>query len=213
MIPIYLLPPILVLFPASFGFLYKKIKGKNLVVLGMKGSGKTRFYRFLQGKPYIEGETEQEEYGGFAYKKKDGETIFIKKGIDIGGGEDFIKDYEKMIENCDCLVFCFNLPQYLSDNEYEKSVNSRIDFVWRKFKDKKIAERNFVWRKFKDRKIAERNFVTLASHTTPGGDKDSKTKFKSKIKGKEFEDFCRINFFMVDMTDEECLKDVVNKIF
>lgn len=199
MIPIYYLIPVL----GDFGFilarfLYKKIKGKNLVVLGMKGSGKTRFYRFLQGKPYIEGETEKEEYEEFAYRKKDGGTIFIKKGIDIGGGDYFVKDnYKDMIYKCDCLVFCFDMPLYLSNEEYEKDVNSRIDFVWRKFKD---------------RKIDERNFVTLASHTTPG-DKDSKTKFKSKIKGKEFEDFCRINFFMVDMTDEECLKGVVNKIF
>lgn len=196
MFPIYL-PPFINLVVLAW-FLYKKIKGKNLVVLGMKGSGKTRFYRFLQGKPYIEGETEQEEYGGFAYKKKDGETIFIKKGIDIGGGDCFVKDnYEDMIYNCDCLVFCFDMPLYLSNAEYEKDVNSRIDFVWRKFKD---------------RKIDERNFVTLASHTTPG-DKDSINKMKEKIKDKEFKNFCRINFFPVDMTDEECLKNVVNKIF
>lgn len=200
MIPIYWIPVVL----GDLGFilarfLYKKIKGKNLVVLGMKGSGKTRFYRFLQGEPYIEGETEKEKYEEFAYKKKDGETIFIKKGVDISGGENFVKDnYAQMINNCDCLVFCFDMPRYLSNEKYEKEVNRRIDFVWEKFKD---------------RKIDESNFVTLASHTTPRGDKDSKMKFIKKIKNKGFKDFCRANFFMVDMTDEECLKEVVNKIF
>ena len=54
----------------TLGWYYKKVKGKSLVVLGMKGAGKTRFYRFLQNKPYIESETEVEEYEEFVYRKK-----------------------------------------------------------------------------------------------------------------------------------------------
>ena len=53
-----------------FGWFYKEVNGKDLVVLGMKGAGKTRFYRYLQNKPFIESSTAREEYEEFEFRKK-----------------------------------------------------------------------------------------------------------------------------------------------
>ena len=132
-----IISPVIIYFLMLIGWFFRKVQGKSLVVLGMKGAGKTRFYRFLQNKPFIEGESGIDEYEEFEYKKQDGKTIYIRKGKDIGGSEDYINQYEDMIKKCDILVFCFDLNRYLSDSTYEKQVNARFDFVCRKFKELK----------------------------------------------------------------------------
>ena len=100
-IPVWLfLSPAIIYILKLIGWFYRKVKGKRLAVLGMKGAGKTRFYRYLQNKPYIEGESGVDEYEEFEYKKQDGMTIYIRKGKDIGGSEDYINLYEDMIKEC-----------------------------------------------------------------------------------------------------------------
>jgi GTPase SAR1 family protein len=193
---VYILSSALIL----FGWFYRKVKGKRLVVLGMKGAGKTRFYRFLQNKPYVEEETEVDNYEGVVYKKKNGETVLIKKGKDIGGSEDYVKQYyEKMIAENDILIFCFDISRYLIDTAYMKQVNNRFEFISRKYKELK-----------KDKY----NFVKLATHVdkTPNP-KEALKKFNSMIEKKDYKIDFKKNLYPVDVTNEQELQKVVDKIF
>jgi GTPase SAR1 family protein len=197
---VYILSPALILLLKMFGWFYRKVKGKRLVVLGMKEAGKTRFYRFLQNKPYVEEESEVDNYEEFVYKKKNGETVLIKKGIDIGGSEDYVKPhYERMIAENDILIFCFDISKYLIDMAYMKQVNYRFEFISRKYKELK-----------KDKY----NFVKLATHVdkTPNP-KEAFKKFNSMIEKKEYKIDFKKNLFLVDVTNKDELQKIVDKIF
>ncbi len=197
----WVLISILIGFLASIlGWGYRKVKGKRLVVLGMKEAGKTRFYRFLQNKPYVEEETEVDNYEEFYYKKNNGETVLIKKGIDIGGSEDYVKPYyERMIAENDILIYCFDISRYLIDTAYMKQVNYRFEFISRKYKELK-----------KDKY----NFVKLATHIdkTPNP-KEAVKKFDSMIEKKEYKTDFKKNLFPVDVTNKQELRKIVEKIF
>ena len=199
-VPVWLIiSPVIIYFLMLIGWFFRKVQGKSLVVLGMKGAGKTRFYRFLQNKPFIEGESGIDEYEEFEYKKQDGKTIYIRKGKDIGGSEDYINQYEDMIKKCDILVFCFDLNRYLSDSTYEKQVNARFDFVCRKFKELKRSKGNFV---------------KIASHMDEINDpKNAIKQFDSLLKKKSYYKEFRYNFCPVDMTNRKDLEKIENKIF
>ena len=187
-------------FLKSIGWYYSKVKGKRLAVLGMKGAGKTRFYRYLQNKPYVEGESGIDEYEEFEFKKQDGKTIYIRKGKDIGGSEDFINQYEDMIKECDILVFCFDIKRYLSDSTYEKQANARFEFVCRKFKELNRSKGNFV---------------KIASHLDETKDPKSAIKqFNNLLKEKSYYNEFKYNlFFCADMTSRKDLEKIVKKIF
>jgi GTPase SAR1 family protein len=197
----WVLISILIGFLASMlGWRYRKVKGKRLVVLGMKEAGKTRFYRFLQNKPYVEEETEVDNYEEFYYNKNNGETVLIKKGIDIGGSEDYVKPYyERMIAENDILIYCFDISRYLIDTAYMKQVNYRFEFISRKYKELE-----------KDKY----NFVKLATHIdkTPNP-KEAVKKFDSMIEKKEYKTDFKRNLFPVDVTNKQEMQKIVDKIF
>jgi len=197
---VYILAPTLIYFLKLIGWFYRKVKGKRLAVLGMKGAGKTRFYRFLQKRPYIEEETAIDDYEEFEYKTNDGKTIIIEKGKDIGGSEDYVRPlYENIIKDCDILVFCFDLKRYLSDSTYEKQVNVRFEFVCRKFKELKRSKGNFV---------------KIASHIDEIKDSNNAIKqFHSLLQKKSYYKEFIYNFFPVDTTNRKDLEQIVNKIF
>ena len=197
---VYILAPTLIYLLKLIGWFYRKVKGKRLAVLGMKGAGKTRFYRFLQKRPYIEEETAIDDYEEFEYKTNDGKTIIIEKGKDIGGSEDYVRPlYENIIKDCDILVFCFDLKRYLSDSTYEKQVNVRFEFVCRKFKELKRSKGNFV---------------KIASHIDEIKDpKNAIKQFHSLLKKKSYYKEFIYNFFPVDTTNSKNLEQIVNKIF
>ena len=185
---------------SMLGWRYRKVKGKRLVVLGMKEAGKTRFYRFLQNKPYVEEETEVDNYEEFYYNKNNGETVLIKKGIDIGGSEDYVKPYyERMIAENDILIYCFDISRYLIDTAYMKQVNYRFEFISRKYKELE-----------KDKY----NFVKLATHIdkTPNP-KEAVKKFDSMIEKKEYKTDFKRNLFPVDVTNKQEMQKIVDKIF
>ena len=111
----------------------RKIQGKKLAVLGMKNAGKTRFYRFLQNKEYIEGYDEVTEISSiesFTYTCSNGSKIKIQKGYDYGGARDLIKaHYEDLLKDSDIVVFVFDLHRFLNDMEYQKDTNSIASLI------------------------------------------------------------------------------------
>ena len=165
----------------------------------MKQSGKTRFYRYLQGKPYVESETTVEPYEEFEYMKKNGDSIIIKKGKDIGGSEDFTDYYESMIKESDILVFCFDMSKYLKDSKYEKKANARFEFICKK--NKELGR-------------SKANFVKLATHMDQiSNSKNAIKEFNARIEKKYYKNDFKYNMFPIDITNTKDLERVIDKIF
>lgn len=183
----------------------RKTQGQRLAVLGMKDAGKTRFYRFLQGKEYIEGldnETEQDDIESFTYSCSNGSKIKIQKGYDYGGGRDLIKThYEDLLKASDIVVFVFDLHKFLNDLEYQKETNSIASL---------INEMNYK----------KCNIVKIASHKDEFDLSKQKIKsifiddFKNAIQGKKYWDaILDFNFFFADMRNNDELRTIADKIF
>ena len=51
---------------------------KRLGVLGMRGSGKTRFLSFIRNIPFVEGQTSRRRYEEFKFELSSGKNINIK---------------------------------------------------------------------------------------------------------------------------------------
>ena len=177
------------------------VQGKSIAVLGMKGAGKTRFYRFLQNKPYSEGEdleTIQEQYRGFTYTKENGDEIYIRAGYDYGGAKDIAeKTNEKLIAESDTVFFIFDIHAYFTDKQYKEDTNARLKFV--------IDN------------IDNKEFYVLASHVDLMKDstiQNSRKDFERYIAQQGYSNHIKQgNLALVNLTDAEGLKKVVDKLF
>jgi len=182
-----------------------KTQGQRLAVLGMKDAGKTRFYRFLQGKKYVEVldlETEKDAIESFTYTCSNGSKIKIQKGHDYGGGRDYVKThYEDLLKDSDIVVFVFDMHKFLYDMEYQKETNSIASLI-------------------NDMNYKNCNIVKIASH------KDEFDLSKQKNKKQIYNEFCNViktkkywdsimdyNLFFADMRNNDELKTIADKIF
>ena len=74
-------------------------KTVKIIILGPQYSGKTELWCRLQGIVNKEkGGTGQDEIKEFVLgKKKDGTSVVVEDSIDIGGGDTYVKEYDKLI--------------------------------------------------------------------------------------------------------------------
>lgn len=175
----------------------KKLSGRRFAVLGMKEAGKTRFYCFLRSVEYVEGQTSTDKYHEFTYKKKDGTEILIKEGYDIGGGENFIPEwYPKMLAESDSVIFVFDLYKYTNDENYKKQTNARLDYINAHCDESKES-------------------LTLLTHIDKFGSKFKKAvdRFTDEIGKKPYGHFVLRNYAPVDMTRNDMLRAIEDKIF
>lgn len=173
------------------------LHGKRIAVLGMKGAGKTRFYKFLQQEEYTEGQTYEEKYPQFTYTKTDGTKILISEGTDIGGGEEFIPTwYEKLLGKSDSIIFVLDLYQYNTDVKYQKQTNARLEFI-------------------KNHMDKDKDILTLLTHIDQFGKryKEAVNNFIDKLKEKDYADIVLKNYAPVNMTESDQLRKIENKIF
>ena len=173
------------------------LQGRKIAVLGMKGAGKTRFYKYLQQEDYVEGQTYEEKYPQFTYTKADGTKILIREGTDIGGGEEFIPLwYEKLLDESDSIVFVFDLFQYHNDTKYKIQTNARLEFI-------------------KHHMNKEKDILTLLTHIDQFKKKykEAVNTFICDIKTKSYADIVLKNYAPVNMTDPKQLRIIEDKIF
>ena len=90
-------------------------KKNKLGILGMQGAGKTRFLSFLRNKIFIEGQTNRSGYEEFTYQLSNGKKIFIKSGVDIGGGTMYRVDYNKIIDESDVILYFFDINNFIKE--------------------------------------------------------------------------------------------------
>jgi GTPase SAR1 family protein len=169
----------------------------GLAVLGMAGAGKTTFYNHLRNEWITEkGGTGIRPLNEFSVKLKDGKEIIIKKGQDVGGLESFIPQYESMMEKANIVLFFFDAYKYLTDIQYARYTNARIDFINGKMTDKKILRTVISYADmFSDRNQAITDIINSI------GDKYDKFFFDPR------------NYYFVNLTDKREIQNLVNNLF
>lgn len=119
---------------------FKGEKSVNLAILGPNEAGKTTLWNFFRGTPDYKDyhETEGTISVSFitsnivwtAIKPDKSESKLKFKGYDINGNGDFIRrDWEKLIEKSNMVIFVFNAYEYLKNTDYQRDINQRMQFV------------------------------------------------------------------------------------
>ncbi len=181
----------------------EKTTGKSLGVLGMSAAGKTTFLSKLglvsQNAHYDA--TGQEVYE--AKQIKIGERkLLIDKGMDIGGTEVWGKKYtEDWLINKDIVIFIFDGNKFLTDKDYNKETRGRLSFIYRHWKRKNEFTLN--------------NVVIIASHSDEfrGGSEQMLKKILEQLASRRYYPLFEKNFFGCDLTNDEYVMKIANKIF
>jgi hypothetical protein len=183
------------------------VDGKSLGVLGLKGAGKTQLYRTLQRKEYTSYQgTATDDYDEFSFKYGN-KTIRVKKGRDIGGGENYILEYyAKFINEKDIIFFVFDAHRYINDKSYSDQVKARMEFVWRKMLDK------YGYNEIKTK------LATIGSHYDQFNESERNNllgKFQDDVSGKSYSTMFHRNFILADITNYDKFMDelIKSKIF
>lgn len=101
---------------------------KKIIILGMKGAGKTTLWNKLRGKNSTPKETSIEEIESFTLKRIDGSDITIESTEDIGGGDDNVSGkYEELIQKDSFIYFLFDIRKVEQD---KKVINARMMKIW-----------------------------------------------------------------------------------
>lgn len=166
----------------------------TICLLGMKGSGKTTFLNNLREINSKLG-TENKKYDSFSLKLKNGKTITINKGEDIGGGKNFMTDYKSLIKESDVVFYFFQINKYIEDIDYKRECNSRLSFIKDDIEGKKI--------------------ILIASHS----DHSNLSKInlfdeiENLVKGKNYSNLFGNNFNVTNLTSKEDFDLLIQKIF
>ena len=180
----------------------KKLIGKSIGVLGMIGAGKTQFLKNLQGKGQ---EYKNEGYQGTGKDEYQEFTCSIgnkqyeiKRGFDIGGGEDnIITFYEKFLKSKDICIFLFDIQQYKDNSQYRMDTNARLDFINNHIEDASKC-------------------AIIGSHVDKAKIKKGQsiiTIVQKFVEGKEYARLLNNNFFACNLTNEKDMNELVNKLF
>lgn len=181
---------------------FKNPKIHKLGVLGMQGSGKTRFLSFLRNIPFIEGSTSRKKYDSFKYILNTKKEITIASGIDIGGGEMYRPDYNKILNESEVILYFFDIGKYLINEKdsngdcYQRYCNSRFQHIYSKI--------------YK----AKKPILIVATHKDKCGlsEEEMAQKFNALIQNKSYKNILK-EVEYVNLTDINEIKNLTNKIF
>lgn len=177
-----------------------KVK-KGIFILGPQQVGKTTIYKYLQGNNSTSEQTSVNNYEEFIYKIDTDKSLIIRKGKDIGGGEEYIRFYEKMIKDKegDYGFFVFNAYNYIHDIEdHRGDVNARLDFIFEK-------------------KILNKNTIIIGSFIDQFDEKERASVFEKIKKMTEDKPYSILlsgeYFHLLNLKDSDSLKGFFKKIF
>lgn len=107
-------------------------KGKNLAILGEIETGKTTLHSFLrEGKltTVHEATTRKVVVPKNNFELEDQELI-LKKGIDVSGQKDYMKDWKDIFIKSDYCFYMFNAHKVYNDNQnHIKNINYHLTHI------------------------------------------------------------------------------------
>ena len=177
------------------------IEGKTIAVLGMQGAGKTQFLANLKNVSYKQSASlGVESYKAFTVKIGD-KTVKIEGGMDVPGGEEYIRRYyEDLISKNDIVFFLFNTYNFLTEEEYNLKTKARLDFIHEKVDGtkKNVVVIGTFADMYKDEKEAS----------------NARKQIFSSVINKPYGSLLKNNFVVLDMRDGKRLKEeFLYKIF
>lgn len=178
-----------------FSFFTDDDKVKKLGIIGMKSSGKTTFLNNLRGIKTVPKTTSNESYDSFEFKLSNKKNIHIVKGNDIGGGKSYQAKYREIIKNNDVILYFFNVCEYLTNLEYKRDCNQRLDHINVDIENKKIA--------------------IIASHSDLSQHSKNilREELLNQVIDKKYSKLFNDGFFVVNLTDDREIKELIDKIF
>jgi GTPase SAR1 family protein len=172
----------------------------KLGLLGMQASGKTKFLCHLRNKAYIAKSTEIEPFNPFEYDNA-GNKIYIDAGLDIGGGDLYRSEYNRIIKNSDVIFYFFDISKYLNDKNqggigYRRASNSRLEHI------KSTAANMDI------------QIVIVGTHIDlySKGKAKAKSKFLKLNENKSYFSILR-NIELINLNDEKQLRNFTKKVF
>lgn len=176
-------------------FFGKGNKGNKLGIIGMQASGKTTFLNNLRGLKAVLNPTSRENFESFKFELSNGKTIYIDKGNDIGGAKNYMTEYRQIIEKSDIVLYFFNVSEYLTNIDYKRECNSRLDHININIENKKNA--------------------IIASHSDLS--QHSKNilieEILNQVRDKKYSNLFNNAFFVVNLTDKNEVSGLIDKIF
>lgn len=172
----------------------------KLGILGMQGAGKTRFLSYLRGVPFFDKGTEMEKYNSFIYKSQ-GKVIHIDSGEDIGGGNLYRDEYDRIIKKSSVIFYFFDISKYLNDSiqegiSYRRASNSRIEHI------SSID------------KFSKTNILIVGTHfdLCKNSQREVKSEFLKLNENKSYYSVLK-QIELIDLTTNDQLKNFTNKVF
>jgi hypothetical protein len=178
-----------------------KVK-KGVFIMGPQLVGKSEIYKHLQRSTKEATQTSVSGYEEFDYQLGNKESITIKKGKDVGGGEEYISRFYKKIlqdKEVDYILFVFNVYKYINNiDDHKGDVNARLDFIHKNNSLKK-------------------NIVCIGSFIDKFKNEDKENIYKRISKLTTKKDYkvlvSKENFQLLNLTDNESLIVFFNKLF
>jgi len=117
----------------SFGFWKDYNVSVYIAVLGIRSTGKTTLQNYFRN---IKGPTYSTQYGGEDQEEivivKGTKKVRIKKGKDISGGKESLRDFsEDEIGKSNIIFFLYDASRFCKESEYQKEVSAFLIVVCR----------------------------------------------------------------------------------
>ena len=110
----------------SLWALVRKIREKEIFVIGAEAVGKSSLIRYLGGRVDTGSTTDQsKEYQSFTVRKFGAKAIYIKKGRDVSGLEDEFNVWKRGFLSADFVFYLINVhrAQIESSDDYARRLN------------------------------------------------------------------------------------------
>lgn len=192
--------------------------GKDLVILGTKAVGKTTLHDFLRtGQITVSHKaTRMRKVKGNTFQLGD-LKLTIREGTDIGGSEDFVKQWKSLFQNCDMCFYLFHTNRAHGDEQNLLDMMSRhLGYIhkWRKELKKNLtkgsAQKNipqlYVVGSFAD-KIPE--FSELNESTVQDFEENIRKIIKPALREASVD---AIDVFIGSLKDKESIENLVGQI-
>lgn len=116
-------------------------KTKHIIILGSKGSGKTTLWNLLQNKITEKEPLPTDKEPIESFKIDVGEKkVRISSTKDIGGGDDWVKDYDEIIKADGTFIFYLVDLVNLHERGKKEEIRARLRKISSIIKDKKLKD-------------------------------------------------------------------------